>query len=116
MKSVALYLDPDEEKIAQLLTRDAWSYFSSPTELPNRVPVRSIPAMPRNGHFSLPDDPQIISYYLTFAETYLEELRHMGWNGRRFYDVCRSFVEKIEGATGFHQRAPAPPADLRASS
>jgi hypothetical protein len=116
MKMVGLQLEPDEEKIAQLLTRDAWSYFSSPTELPERAPVRSIPGMPRNGRFEFPEDPQIATYYLTFAPTYLDELRYMGWTRARYHDACESFLSKIEGATGLHRRAPVPAADYRAAS
>ncbi|MEY4668529.1 MAG: hypothetical protein RL518_1228 [Pseudomonadota bacterium] len=113
MKTLVLLLEPDEEKIAQLLTRDAWSYFASPTELPNRAPVRAIPGMPRAGRFELPDDPLIATYYLTFAGTYLDELRAMGWNRARYHDVCESFLAKIESATGLRRRASAPVSDLR---
>lgn len=116
MGTVGISLEPDEQKIAQLLTRDAWSYFSSPTELPNRAPVRSIPGMPRDGHFVLPEDPQILSYYLTFAGTYLDELECMGWTQARYHDTCESFLSKIERATGLHRRAPIPAPDLRAAS
>ena len=116
MKTVGVQLEPDEEKIAQLLTRDAWSYFSSPTELPERAPVRSIPGMPRNGRFELPEDPQLATYYLTFAPSYLDELRHMGWNRARYHDACESFLSKIERATGLHRRAQAPDAVHRAAS
>jgi hypothetical protein len=116
MTTVGITLEPDEEKIAQLLTRDAWSYFSSPTELPNRAPVRSIPGMPRNGHFSLPKDPQLLIYYLTFAGTYLDELRYMGWTRARYHDACESFLSKIERATGLQRRSSAPQPDIRAAS
>jgi hypothetical protein len=116
MRTVAITLEPDEEKIAQLLTRDAWSYFSSPTELPNRAPVRAIPAMPRDGHFALPEDSRIVTYYLTFAGTYLDELRYMGWTRARYHDVCEGFLTKLEQATGLHRRAPAPATDMRAAS
>jgi hypothetical protein len=102
----------DEERIAQLLTRDAWSYFSSPTELTDRVPVRSIPPMPRGGRFEVPDDPQIISYYLTFAGSYFGELKALGWPPRMYTDACERFVSKLEHATGFKRRAPVP--DYRA--
>ena len=112
----ALALDPDEVKIAQLLTRDAWSYFASPTELANRAPVRTIPGMPRNGTFTLPKDPQIISYYLAFADTYMHELSSMGWAPRRFHDVCDSFLGKVECATGLHRRTPERESGMRATS
>jgi hypothetical protein len=115
MRPLAIRLELDEEKIAQLLTRDAWSYFSSPTELPNRAPVRSIPGMPRSGLFLLPDDTQILTYYLTFAGTYFDELRGMGWTRARYHDACESFLDKIERATNLHRRAPVPTSDMRAA-
>jgi hypothetical protein len=113
MRMFSMPLELDEEKIAQLLTRDAWSYFSSPTELPNRVPVRAIPFMPRKGHFELPDEPLVITYYLTFAGTYFDELSHLGWTGARYHDACEGFLTKVERATGVLRRAPAP--DMRAT-
>jgi len=116
MGTVVIALDPDEVKIAQLLTRDAWSYFASPTELANRAPVRTIPGMPRNGSFTLPKDPQIISYYLAFADTYMHELSSMGWAPRRFHDVCDSFLGKMERATGLHRRTPERESGMRAAS
>lgn len=104
----SIELDFEEEKIAQLLTRDAWSYFSSPTELHDRTPVRAIPSMPRSGRFEVPQEPQLIWYYLTFAESYFEEVKYFGWTGRRYSDVCGRFVAKIEHATGYRKR-PAEP-------
>ncbi len=115
MRPLSIQLEPDEEKIAQLLTRDAWSYFSSPTELPNRSPVRIIPRMPRAGQFLLPENSQVLTYYLTFAGTYLDELEVMGWTPARFHDACESFLDKIERATGLHRRAPAPARDAIAA-
>ena len=116
MGGVEVVLEPDQERIAELLTRDAWSFFSSPTELPNRAPVRSVPGMPRNGRFILPNDPLILTYYLTFAGSYFEELRHMGWTAARYRDTCEAFLSKIERATGLRRRAPPPQPDLRAVS
>ena len=98
----------DEERIAQLLTRDAWSYFSSPTELNDRAPVRSIPPMPRGGRFDIPEDPQLISYYLTFAGSYFDEFKALGWSSKMYTDACERFVSKIEHATGMKRRAPVP--------
>ena len=114
MGTVAIRLEPDEEKIAQLLTRDAWSYFSSPTELPNRAPVRSIPGMPRNGCFAIPDDTQLITYYASFAGSYLDELRSMGWTRARYHDACESFLTKLNGAAGSPRSSQGP--DLRIAS
>jgi hypothetical protein len=106
-----LHLDFDEERVAQILTRDAWSYFSSPTELPDRHPVREVPKMPANGVFRLSDDPTIISYYLNFAPTYYDELKELGWPPRMYMDACERLISKIERATGAKRRAPIPTLD-----
>jgi hypothetical protein len=112
--TVRIPVEFDEERIAQLLTRDAWSYFSSPTELTDRVPVRSIPPMPRDGRFEVPQDPLILTYYLTFAGSYFDELKAMGWSPQMYADACERFVAKLEAVTGFKRRAPVP--DSRAIS
>jgi len=107
-----LELEFDEERIAQLLTRDAWSYFASPTELAERFPVREVPTMPRNGVFIVPADPMIITYYLNFAGSYYEELKELGWPPRMYVEACERLLTKIETATGLKRRAPTP--DLHA--
>jgi hypothetical protein len=101
-------LEFDEERIAQLLTRDAWSYFSSPTELAHRSPVHKVPTMPHDGVFTIPNDPELLCYYLTFAGTYYNELKELGWPPRMYVDACESFVSKLERATGLKRRAPTP--------
>jgi hypothetical protein len=106
-----LNLEFDEERIAQLLTRDAWSYFSSPTELAHRSPVHDVPKMPHNGVFALPNDPEMLAYYLTFAGSYYDELHALGWPPRMYVDACEGFVSKVELATGLKRRAPTPHAD-----
>lgn len=103
-----LHLEFDEERIAQLLTRDAWSYFSSPTELSHRSPVHRVPRMPRDGLFTLPNDPELLTYYLTFAGTYYDELKELGWPPRMYVDACENFISKLEQATGLRRRAPTP--------
>ena len=106
-----LHLEFDEERIAQLLTRDAWSYFSSPTELKNRFPVREIPPMPHNGEFHMPSDPTIVNYYLNFATSYYSELKELGWPPAMYREACDRLLRKIESATGLRRRSPVP--DLR---
>jgi hypothetical protein len=106
-----LNLEFEEERIAQLLTRDAWSYFSSPTELAHRSPVHDVPKMPHNGVFALPNDPEMLAYYLTFAGSYYDELHALGWPPRMYVDACEGFVSKVELATGLKRRAPTPHAD-----
>jgi len=106
-----LNLEFDEERIAQLLTRDAWSYFSSPTELAHRTPVHRVPRMPKDGVFSVPNDPEILAYYLTFAGSYFDELRALGWPPLMYVSACEGFVSKLERATGLKRRAPTPRAE-----
>lgn len=107
-KEDLIHLEFDEERIAQLLTRDAWSFFSSPTEYNDRHPVREIPPMPRDGYFRLPHDETIIAYYLNFAGTYYGELKELGWPPRMYHDACDRFLTKVERATGLRRRAPLP--------
>jgi hypothetical protein len=100
-----LILTPDESKIAQLLTRDAWGYFSSLISSRELFHVKDIPLMPRRGTFSLPPDEELIQYYLDFAGAYAEELALYGWDERRAMGAANSFVEKLESVSGQVQGA-----------
>lgn len=95
-----LTLSPDEEKIAQLLTRDAWGYFSSLIASRELFHVKDIPLIPRRGRFSLPPDEELIQYYLDFAGAYLEELAVYGWDTPRVNAATASFVEKLAEVSG----------------
>jgi hypothetical protein len=95
-----LSLSPDEEKIAQLLTRDAWGYFSSLISTRELFHVKDIPLMPRRGSFSLPPDEELVQYYLDFANAYAEELALYGWDQDRVYCVADSFALKLEDISG----------------
>ena len=95
-----LTLTPDEEKIAQLLTRDAWGFFSSLISSRELFHVKDIPMMPRRGAFSLVPDEELIQYYLDFAGAYTDELRLYGWEDPRTHDAAESFVVKLEQISG----------------
>lgn len=95
-----LTLTPDEEKIAQLLTRDAWGYFSSLISSRELFHVKDIPLMPRRGTFSLPPDEELIQYYLDFAGAYTEELGLYGWDEQRVISAAHTFVDKLESVSG----------------
>jgi hypothetical protein len=96
----SLTLSPDEEKIAQLLTRDAWGYFSALISSRDLFHVKDIPLMPRRGLFSLPPDEELIQYYLDFAGAYAQELALYEWNEERVAAAADSFANKLEGVSG----------------
>lgn len=104
----SIELDRDEEKIAQLLTRDAWCFFNTFSTCGDPSIMPEIPKMPRGGHFEVPTDPGITNYYLCFAGTYFDELSLLGWPAQRFCDACEGFLAKLEAATGLKRRAPIP--------
>ena len=91
-------LTPDEEKIAQCLTRDAWIYFNNMISHREMFHVKEIPMMPRGGVLELTDDAEIAQYYADFAGSYSEELAIRGWNPEREVEAVKSFVAKIEAA------------------
>lgn len=105
VNSFEFCLSPDEEKIAQLVTRDAWCFFTSSLSHPatSEVPV---PAMPCRGVFVAPSSPLVAVFYLTFSPSYFGELRELGWSRSRFMEACEGFVSKLEQATGLRRRAP----------
>lgn len=103
----SLSLDRNEERLAQLLTRDAWNYFSSLISQRELFHVKDIPMMPRRGCFELPDDQEIIQYYLEFASAYSDELTLLGWEAEAIQGAAASFVKKVEEATGY-QRSQQP--------
>ncbi len=96
----SLNLSPDEEKIAQLLTRDAWGYFSALISSRELFHVKDIPLMPRRGSFSLSADGELIQYYLDFANAYGEELSLLGWDDKRVQAAAASFASKLEDISG----------------
>jgi hypothetical protein len=95
-----LILTSDEEKIAQLLTRDAWNYFGSMISNRELFHVKDIPMMPRRGNFQLAPDEELVQYYLDFATAYGEELALYGWDEARANQAADSFALKLEDISG----------------
>ena len=93
-------LSPDEEKIAQLLTRDAWGYFGSMIATRELFHVKDIPMMPRRGTFAIATDEELIQYYLDYAAAYSEELALVGWDAGRVAQAAHTFVCKLEEISG----------------
>lgn len=98
--SYSFSLGSDEEKIAQLLTRDAWLYFSEQISARESFHVKEIPMMPRRGAFELANDAELIQYYVDNADNYGDELRILGWDSDRIEAAANSFVSLVEDATG----------------
>jgi hypothetical protein len=90
----------DEEVLAGLLTRDAWTYFASFIARQELAQVKDIPLTPRRGVFEITTDPEVIQYYLCFADAYGEELEKEGWDAERYTVVSEAFIEKLERTSG----------------
>jgi hypothetical protein len=93
-------LEKDEEKIAQLLTRDAWGYFGSLISNRELFHVKDIPMMPRRGLLSVAADEELIQYYLDYAAAYTEELTLLGWEPERVACAANGFASKLESISG----------------
>jgi len=99
-KLYSISLTPDEEKIAQLLTRDAWTYFGNMISAREIFHVKDIPMMPRRGCFSVSPDEELVQYYLDFALAYEAELALVGWDRERAALAADGFVAKLEDVSG----------------
>jgi len=93
-------LNQNEERLAQLLTRDAWTYFSELISKRQMFHVKDIPMMPRGGSLELPDDAEIAQYYVDFAHSYAEQLEIHEISTEVITETLESFVDKVERATG----------------
>ena len=96
-------LSPSEEKIAQLLTRDAWGYFSGMISQRDLFHVKEIPMMPRRGSMEIANDAELIQYYVDNAHNYVDELTLLGWNTEQVLTAADSFVNLLERHTGIHR-------------
>lgn len=105
-------LTNDEEKVAQLLTRDAWSFFSNMVSARELFRVKDIPLMPRQGTFSIATDQELIQYYLDYAGAYNEELSFLGWESVRVFTATNGFARKLEEISGQLRRSSAEPAKM----
>jgi hypothetical protein len=93
-------LENDEERIAQLLTRDAWSYFASLKSTREPFHIKEIPLIPRRGVLSINADEDLIQYYLDHAEAYTQELALLGWDAERVFVAADGFASKLESISG----------------
>lgn len=93
-------LTADEEKIAQLLTRDAWTFFTNMISAREVFRVKDIPIMPRQGTFSIAADEDLIQYYLDYASAYQVELSFLGWTPSRISAASNGFASKLEDISG----------------
>jgi hypothetical protein len=91
---------PDEEKIAQILTRDAWGYFGSMIASRELFHVKDIPMMPRRGCLTITPDEELIQYYLDYAAAYSEELSLLGWDAQRACAAADGLATKLEDVSG----------------
>lgn len=98
--SYSFTLSKDEEKIAQLLTRDAWMFFSEQISSRETFHVKEIPMMPRRGQFEITNDAELIQYYVDKASCYAEELTILGWDADRIEAAAESLAALLESATG----------------
>jgi hypothetical protein len=93
-------LTKDEEKVAQLLTRDAWGYFGQLIASRDLFHVKDIPMMPRRGSLTLTADEELVQYYLDYAAAYHEELTTLGWDNDRINQAAEGFALKLEDVSG----------------
>ena len=96
----SIELSKDEEKVAQLLTRDAWVYFTKLISQREIFHVKDVPMMPRRGLFTIACDEELLHYYLNFSTAYTDELTLLGWSKQQISAAVESFVIKLENATG----------------
>lgn len=101
--SFCLQLSKEEERIAQLLTRDAWVYFSNLISQREIFHVKEIPMMPRQGFFEIANDAEMIQYYLDYADSYLHELSLAGWTEEQAVSAAEHFCSKLEKITGLQR-------------
>jgi hypothetical protein len=101
--SYCLQLSREEERVAQLLTRDAWVYFSNLISQREIFHIKEIPMMPRQGFFEIANDAEIIQYYLDYADSYVSELTLAGWEESQAKNAAEQFSAKLENITGLRR-------------
>ena len=99
-ENLTVQLSSDEQVLAGLLTRDAWTYFSSLIGTESITHVKEIPLTPRRGVLEITSDPEVVHYYLCFADAYSDELAESGWDKDRCNSASESFIGKLESASG----------------
>jgi hypothetical protein len=103
--SYCVQLSREEERIAQMLTRDAWVYFSNLISQREIFHVKEIPMMPRQGFFEIANDAEMIQYYLDYADSYVDELATLGWQECDARKAADSLCQKLENITGLRRGA-----------
>jgi hypothetical protein len=93
-------LTKDEEIVAQLLRRDAWTFFNDPGMLRELSLLKQIPLIPRRGTFAITADEDLIQYFLDYAQGYEEELSGLGWESARIERAGDGFARKLEDISG----------------
>ncbi len=104
--SYCLQLSKEEERIAQLLTRDAWLHFSNLISQREIFHIKEIPMMPRQGFFEIANDAEMIQYYLDGADSYIHELTLAGWTEEQAKAAAEQFCVKMESITGLRRGTP----------
>lgn len=99
-ENLTIELTMDEQVLAGLLTRDAWAYFSGMIGTQSLTHVKEIPMTPRRGVMQITSDPDVVHYYLCFADAYSEELGECGWAPERFESASDSLISKLERVSG----------------
>lgn len=99
-ENLTIELTTDEQVLAGLLTRDAWAYFSGMIGTQSLTHVKEIPMTPRRGVMQITSDPDVVHYYLCFADAYTEELSKGGWAPERCETTSFSLISKLEKVSG----------------
>jgi hypothetical protein len=103
MAGYRILLTPQEARLAQLLTRDAWLYFSNLISQREIFHVKDIPMMPRGGMLDLPEDLEIAQYYADEGSNYIEQLSLYGLTEEEALQTIESLAGKVEAATGIRR-------------
>lgn len=93
-------LTKDEEIVARLLTRDAWTYFNDTGAAHELSLVKEIPLIPRRGTLAISADVDLIQYFLDYSKAYGEELRGLGLDSARIEQASEGFARKLEDISG----------------
>jgi hypothetical protein len=97
-----IHLTPIEERLGQILTRNAWTYFNDLISTREVFQVKEIPMMPRGGVLLLPQDLEIAQYYVDEAPAAAAQLTIYGYQDDEAEAAAVTFTEKVCAATGIH--------------
>jgi hypothetical protein len=97
-----IHLTAIEERLGQIVTRDAWAYFNNLIATRDVFQVKEIPMMPRGGVLILPNDLEIAQYYVDHAPVAAAQLMVYGYQDSDAEVAAVTFIEKLCAATGVH--------------